>query len=216
MRYEYVLFDLDGTLSNTSPGVFNATDYMIKELGYRDLSMDEKRSILGPPLWQSFHNFFGIDGDELALAIEKYREYYHTKGCYENIEYEGMFDLLKDLKNRGVTLMVATSKPNNVTPQVLEGFGISELFDYVSSPNPEDESDDKSILIKDALNAVGCKDLSKALMVGDRLFDIKASNKVGIDSVGVAFGFGGVDELKEYNATYIVNSPKEILKIVVG
>ncbi|MDD7457213.1 MAG: HAD hydrolase-like protein, partial [Clostridia bacterium] len=154
MRYDYVLFDLDGTLSDTSKGVFNATDYMIEKQGYRKLTASEKRSILGPPLWQSFSNFFGISGKELDRAVELYREYYHPKGCYENTMYDGIVEVLRDLKNKGVTLMVATSKPNNITPKVLDLFGISDLFSYVAAPNPEEESDDKSVLILKALEEV--------------------------------------------------------------
>ncbi|MDY5264563.1 MAG: HAD hydrolase-like protein [Eubacteriales bacterium] len=216
MRYDYVLFDLDGTLSDTSKGVFNATDYMIEKQGYRKLTASEKRSILGPPLWQSFSNFFGISGKELDRAVELYREYYHPKGCYENTMYDGIVEVLRDLKNKGVTLMVATSKPNNITPKVLDLFGISDLFSYVAAPNPEEESDDKSVLILKALEEVGVKDKSKAVMVGDRLFDILGAKKAGIDSIGVTYGFGTKEEHEKYGATYIVDNCYDIEKIVVG
>lgn len=216
MRYDYVLFDLDGTLSDTSRGVFNATDYMIEKLGYRKLSLEEKKSILGPPLWQTFSRFFNVTGEELDRAVELYREYYHKKGCYENKMYDGIVELLNKLKKMGVTLMVATSKPNNITPKVLKSFGISDLFSYVASPNPEDESDDKSVLILKALEEVGVKDKSRAVMVGDRLFDICGAKKSGIDSIGVTFGFGTREEHEKYGATYIVDNCSEIEKIVVG
>ena len=215
-KYDYVLFDLDGTLSNTSKGVFNATDYMISKLRLRPLTEEEKRSILGPPLYQSFHKFFGLEKDDLENAVELYREYYHEKGCYENTMYDGIVELLFKLKKSGIKLMVATSKPNNITPKVLKSFGIYDLFDYIAAPDPKSESDDKSALISTALDAVNCSDKSKALMVGDRLYDIAAANKVGIDSLGVTFGFGSRDELSSYNATYIANNADEIEYVVTG
>lgn len=212
--YKYILFDLDGTLADTSEGVFNATDYMIKKQGYRKLSTAEKRSILGPPLWLSFGNFWNISGEELDTAIELYREYYAINGLKQCKTYDGMVELLESLQKQGKVLLVATSKPSHATPSVLKQLKVDKYFTYVACPAPENESTDKSVLIIDALKNAGCVDYKDAVMVGDRMYDIDGANKVGIDSIGVTFGFGKRQELLEHNATYIVDSAKEIEDIV--
>lgn len=212
--YKYVLFDLDGTIADTSEGVFNATDYMIKKQGYRELSIKEKRSILGPPLWLSFSKFWGIEGKELDRAIELYREYYAANGLKQMKVYDGTIQLFENLKNAGITLLVATSKPNHVTPQVLDYLDITKYFTYVASPNPENESDDKSSLILDALKHANCKDFSEAIMIGDRLYDINGANKAGIDSIGITYGFGSMEELVEHGATFIAHNTIEIERII--
>ena len=212
--YKYVLFDLDGTLANTSPGVFKATDYMIDKLKLRPLTMDEKRSILGPPLWLSFNKFWGIEGKELEDAIELYREFYVSKGFTQNDPYPGNEELLSKLQKEGFILLVATSKPNHATPQVLDSLGYTKYFTYVACPAPENESTDKSVLIIEALTNAGCKNYSEAIMIGDRKFDILGARKAGVDSIGITYGFGSVEELKEAGATYICNSTKEIENIM--
>ena len=212
--YKYVLFDLDGTIADTSEGVFNATDYMIQKQGYRKLSIEEKRSILGPPLWLSFSRFWNISGAELDRAIELYREYYAKYGLVQMKVYDGTIELFENLKNAGISLFVATSKPNHVTPQVLDYLGVTKYFDYVASPNPENESTDKSVLILDCLKHANCTNKSEAIMVGDRLYDINGAVKSGIDSIGITYGFGSREELLSHGATYIADSTKEIERII--
>ena len=212
--YKYVLFDLDGTIADTSEGVFNATDYMISKQGYRNISIEEKRSILGPPLWLSFGRFWNIKGNELDRAIELYREYYAINGLKQMKVYDGTIELFERLKKAGCILLVATSKPNHITPQVLDCLDIAKYFTYVASPNPENESTDKSVLILDALKNSNCTDKSKAIMIGDRLYDIDGANKAGVDSIGITYGFGSKQELVEHGATFIADSTEEIERII--
>jgi len=214
-RFNTVLFDLDGTLTDSSPGIFNCVRHALSLLG-RDIP-DETvlKKFLGPPLRYSFTEFCGLDEDTAVQAVKLYRQRYGTVMTTENALYDGVESMLKQLHNGGMTIGVATSKPEKYAVKILEGFGIKRFFKTVCGATPEDNKTEKAYLIEKALEQCGVTDLSTAVMVGDRFYDIEGARSVGIESIGVLFGYGEREELEKAGADFTAASPDEIVNIIL-
>ena len=215
MKYTHVLFDLDGTLTDPGEGITNSVMYALNKLGIEERDRTKLYKFIGPPLANSFKEFYGFSDEKAWQGVELYREYFGVKGLFENRVYDGMYDLLDTLKEEGVRLYVATSKPTHYTLQILEKFNLSQYFDLVSGCAMNEKNSDKSAIIQYAVDtcSIPC---DKAIMVGDRLYDIKGAKVNNIDSVGVLFGYGSKEELMGEGATYIAETPEDILKIARG
>ncbi len=216
MRYEYVLFDLDGTLTDPATGITNSIMYALKKYSIEVNDRCELYKFIGPPLWDSFEKYYGFSKDEANTAVEYYREYYRDKGIFENFVYEGLEDLLKKLNDKNMTLIVATSKPEVFANQILEHFDIAKYFTYVAGSNLDGTRIKKDEVIKYALQSCSIKDLSKAIMIGDREFDVIGAKKAGIKSIGVLYGYGDRSELENAGADYIVDTVADIEKVLIG
>lgn len=215
VNFSTVLFDLDGTLTDSSPGIFNCVKHALSLLE-RDIP-DETvlRKFLGPPLRYSFTEFCGLDEDTAVQAVKLYRQRYDTVMTTENALYDGVESMLKQLNNSGTTIGVATSKPEKYAVKILEDFGIKRYFKTVCGATPEDNKTEKSYLIEKALEQCGVTDLRTAVMVGDRFYDIEGARAVGIASIGVLFGYGSRPELENAGADFTAASPDEIVKIIL-
>ena len=215
MKYTTVLFDLDGTLVDSGIGVTSSVAYALEKFGITPPPRQELFKFIGPPLTQSFSEFCGFDEEKTMLAIKYYREYYSVKGILECTMYEGVLELMQSLKEKGCKLALATSKPEIYATRVVENKGILPYLDYISAASTDEKTRaTKEAVVEYALELCEEKDREKILMVGDRHFDIKGAATFGVDSVGVTFGYGTKEELKEAGATYIVDSLMEINKIV--
>lgn len=214
-RFNTILFDLDGTLTDSSPGIFNCVKHALTLLG-RDIP-DETvlRKFLGPPLRYSFTEFCGLDEDTAVQAVKLYRQRYDTVMTTENALYDGVESMLKQLHNSGTTIGVATSKPEKYAVKILESFGIKQYFKTVCGATPEDNRTEKAYLIEKALEQCGVTDLSTAVMVGDRFYDIEGARAVGIASIGALYGYGSRPELENAGADFTAASPDEIVKIIL-
>lgn len=215
--YKIILFDLDGTLSDSEPGIRKGIEYSLSKFGIK-LEDEEINKFLGPPIRDSYRDFCGFDEDKCEQAVKYYREYYAEKGLFENTLYPGMRELLCDLKDRGKILMVATSKPQPFTDRILRYFEIDGLFDIIVGASMDGSRDRKADIIRFALSEYGddfLENLSWALMVGDRKYDILGAREVGIDSVGALYGYGSVEELKTAGATYLSETVEGILEYAV-
>lgn len=210
-KYETILFDLDGTLTDSGPGIMNGFEYAIQKMGRSVSDKSQLRKFVGPPLEDSFGNELGYTSEETEKAIIFYRQYYLKKGVYENEVYPGIKDLLKELKEQGKKLAVATSKSIRGTTIVLEHFGLKQYFDVVATSSEERPT--KLDVIRYALEQIGAGDLSCVLMVGDRKYDITAAKEIGIDCAGVLWGYGDREELVTAGATFVVGEPEEILSL---
>jgi phosphoglycolate phosphatase len=214
MGYEYILFDLDGTLTDPLIGITNSVMYALKKYGIEVIHRNELYKFIGPPLRNSFEKYYGFSKDEAKKAVEYYREYYRDKGIFENFVYDGFEDLLKTLKDNSQTLIVATSKPEIFAKQILEHFDIAKYFTYIAGSNLDGTRVEKDEIIKYALESCNIIDLAKAIMVGDREHDIIGAKKVGIDSIGVLFGYGNREELEKAGADFIVDTIEDIGKVL--
>lgn len=216
MKYEYILFDLDGTLTDSGIGITNSVMYALKKYGIEVSDRRELFRFIGPPLWYSFENYYRFSREEAKKAVEYYREYYRDKGIFENLLYDGVEDLLKKLKDNNKILIVATSKPEVFAKQILEYFDIAKYFTYIAGSNLDGTRTKKDEVIRYALESCNITDLSKVVMIGDREHDIIGAKKIGINSIGVLFGYGNRDELEKAGADFIANTVEDIERILVG
>ena len=211
--YDYFLFDLDGTLTDPGLGITNSVAYALGKYG---ITVEDRRELypfIGPPLRQSFSEFYGFDEEKTKEAVAFYREYFSEKGLFENEVYEGIPEVLSQLKQAGKKLLVATSKPEEFTNRILEHFGLAEYFDFVAGATMDETRNEKADIIAYALEQIADADKSKIVMVGDRKFDILGARENGIDSIGVLYGYGSRTELEEAQATFIVEKPEDLLRL---
>lgn len=216
--YKYIFFDLDGTLTQSEFGIMAAATKALNHFGIETPIQEILKKFIGPPLYVSFHDFYKLSEEDSQEAIKIYREYYVKEGVYQAPLYPGITEMLKELKNAGCTLMITTSKPETMAVTVAKNDGIFEYFDGIIGPALDEHDPNKAILIKRALKALGTDDsdkdfLKNCLMIGDRFYDIEAACEIGIDSIGVLYGYGNEQELKEAGSTYIVKNVQDILKI---
>lgn len=212
--YHTILFDLDGTLTDPGIGITNSVSYALQKFGIRVTDRTRLYKFIGPPLNESFQEFLGFSVEESQRAVAYYREYYGEKGIYENQMYDGVEPLLADLQAKGKKLVLATSKPEKFAVQILEHFHIEKYFDFVVGSNMDGSRSKKAEVLTYALKQMEITDKSPVVMVGDREHDIFGAAQVGIDSIGVLYGYGSKEELRDAGATYIVNVPEEIADII--
>ena len=214
--FEYILFDLDGTLTDPKLGITSSVQYALRALGIEEPSLDRLEPFIGPPLADSFREFYGLEGERLATAIDKYRERFATQGIFENEIYPGIPQMLADLKAKDKLLAIASSKPTLFVEQILEHFEIGKYFDHVVGSNMDGTRGTKEEVVEETLRQMLTVEMTPAqkrdavAMVGDRKFDIEGARAHGITSVGVLFGHAPEGELEEARADYIVNSVRSL------
>ena len=211
-----VLFDLDGTLSDSFEGVANSVAYALEAFGIHDTDRAGMRRCIGPPLNVSFHDFYGMDEEQAWAATEKFRERYNVIGLYENTVYPGIPELLRGLRAAGRTLMVATGKPTPTAREVLRHFDILDLFTVVSGPEFDGTRGTKREQITWALEQAGITDPTRAVMVGDRHYDILGAKETGVAAVGVLYGFGSREELIAAGADCVAESVSHLRALLTG
>lgn len=212
---DVIFFDLDGTLTDSGDGIKNSAAYALNKFGIPVPDRNELNKFIGPPLVGSFRNLFGMSDSDADLAVVYYREYYAVKGIFENSLYDGVKDMLEALKKAGKTIVLATSKPEIYANQILKYFDIHDYFTHACGAEMDHKRTDKHEVIEYALETAGVTDRSRVIMVGDRLHDIEGAKKSGLDSIGVTFGYGSEDELKNAGADYIVNDAKELTELLL-
>ncbi len=207
--YKYLLFDLDGTLTESGPGIMNAAEYALKYYGIDGEGRDKLKKFIGPPLKDSFMRFYGFDEYKALEAIVKFREYYNTKGWCENSPYPGVPEMLAGLKESGYVLIVATSKIERQAVRICEHFGLDiYLDDIVGSDDTTRTKKDE--VIRYVFEKHGIDDLSEVIMIGDREHDILGAKATGIKSMGVLYGYGNYEELEKAGADVIVERVEDI------
>lgn len=213
--YNVILFDLDGTLTDSGIGITNSVKYSLRKFGI-DMTDSEQQlnKFIGPPLHESFQMFCGFTKEESAKAVKYYREYYKETGLFENTVYEGIEELLVKLKESGRKIIVATSKPELFARQILDHFGLAKYFTYIAGANMDETRTNKLEVIAYALESCGIEDLSNVIMIGDREYDIFGAKAIGVDSIGVLYGYGSLEELTNANATYIAEKVEDIYEII--
>lgn len=209
--YKYILFDLDGTLTNPEIGITSSVMYALEKFNIKVEDRKVLHPFIGPPLKYSFQTFYGLSEEESELAIKFYRERFSVTGLFENEVYEGVENLLQELRTSGKTLIIATSKPEEFTLRILEHFDLLKYFDFVAGATMDGSRGEKADVITYALEISGIEDKSQAIMIGDRNYDILGAKENGLDSIGVLYGFGDYEELTEAGANYIAKKVEDIL-----
>lgn len=214
--YEYILFDLDGTLTDPKEGITKSVAYALESFGIHVEDLDSLCKFIGPPLKESFMVYYELDDAQGDQAVEKYRERFAVTGLFENKVYPGIREMLEFLKEQGKTLLVATSKPSIYARQILEHFDLMKYFTFLSGSELDGTRVDKAEVITYALQENKIQDLSKVIMIGDREHDIIGANKNGIDSIGVLYGYGCREEFEKNQASYVAKQVEELKEILLG
>lgn len=212
--YDTIIFDLDGTLTDSGPGIKNSARYALDKY---NVEVDEKslNSFIGPPLVDSFMKAGGFDREKALEAVQVYREYFTAKGMFENSVYDQMEETLKALKAAGKTIMVATAKPEVFARQILEYFNLIQYFDFIGGALMNETRTSKKEVLRYVIEANDI-DVTKTLMVGDRQDDAGAALGENIDILGVLYGYGTIEELENAGVKNFVNSPAEIKDFVLS
>lgn len=213
---KYILMDLDGTITDPKIGITKSVQYSLKSFGINVDNLDSLCKFIGPPLLDSFMNFYGFSEDEANKAIIKYREYYTDIGIFENDVFKGMETLLINLKKAGKRLIVATSKPEVFARRIMEHFGLSDYYEDICGASLDNSRSSKEAVIRYALEKNKITDYSEVVMVGDRLHDIVGAKAVGLFSVGVLFGYGSREELEEAGADRIAETVEDVYPMVIN
>ena len=209
----FVLFDLDGTLTDPGEGITNSVIYAMKAHGFEPPPTEELYSVIGPPLSDSFRRLCGVDKEKAGEMILTYREYYADRGIYENKLYPGIADALARLKDAGKTLAVATSKPEMYALRIIEHFGLSEYFALVGGCMPDESRAKKADVIAYVLEGLGAAP-EAAVMVGDKEHDIIGARNAGIRCIGVLYGYGSKEEIESARPERIAETVSELEKIL--
>jgi len=211
--FSTVLFDLDGTLTDPGLGITNSVAYSLKKFGIEIEDRKELYKFIGPPLHDSFMKYYGFSEKEAETAIVYYREYFRDTGIFENKVYDGIENLLKEIKTSGRKIILATSKPEEFAKRILVHFELDKYFDFAAGATMDTSRSKKGDVIAYALKGSGCS-AENAVMIGDRLHDILGAKENGLASIGVLFGYGSREELENAGADYIAETVEDILKII--
>ena len=215
MLYEHIFFDLDGTLSDPSEGIANGIMYAQKKWGLPCGPRSDYYKFIGPPMPQSFCDFLGFSHEDAVRFLACFREYYSVTGIFENRLFDGMAELLHTLKAHGAKLYVATTKPQPFADRLMEHFGIADCFACVSGCGLDGLRNSKREVIEYARDSCGV-DMTKAVLIGDRMFDAAGARECGIPCVGVEYGFGGREELEAAGAVHVVATVEELGEYLLG
>lgn len=196
MTYKYILFDLDGTLTNPEEGITKSVVYSLEKQGIEVYPREKYQHFIGPPLDDSY-KAMGMDEDQISKSIRLYRERFETKGWRENIPYEGIKELLECLQHDHI-LGVATSKPTFFAEKILQYFDLAKYFKVIVGSNLDRTRIKKSEVIEETLRQLGNPEIKEVLMIGDRLHDVEGAAEHQMDVVRVLYGFGERDEHLSY------------------
>lgn len=213
MRYKYIFFDLDGTLTDPKEGITKCVQYALDCYGIHE-ETDNLLDFIGPPLVDSFMEFYGFSEDKALAAVEKYRERFAKIGIFENKVYDGVCEMLQKLTDSGRVPVLATSKPKVFADVIVKKFRLRPYLKMVSGSELDGTRNNKDEVIEYALKKLGCP-VESVIMVGDRRQDIIGAKKCGVASCGVRFGYAEPNELEEAGADYIVNSIDELTELLM-
>lgn len=213
-KIENILFDLDGTLTDPKEGIVNSILYALDKMGIQENSPHELDSFIGPPLLESFQMRYELDNEKADEIVIAYREYFSTKGLFENILYDGIAEVLESLHTQKYKLFVATSKPTVYSEQILEHFDLKKYFTEIIGSNVDNTRTDKTEIIAHVISTHGLQ-ANKSIMIGDTKFDMIGAKNNSLKTVGVTYGYGSHEDLKYHNPDYIVKTCAEIRSIFV-
>ena len=210
MIYSDFLFDLDGTLTDPGLGIKNSIRYALKKFGLPELEERTLDQFIGPPLLDSFQLYCGVSREDSHTLLRLYREYFSEHGLYENTVYDGVEETLAELCRRGKRLHLATSKPEPYAKKILEHFDLLRYFTFVGGSTMDETRTDKAEVVAYVLASAEL-DPRKCVMIGDRRYDVEGGKANGLSTVGVLFGYGDREELKD--ADRLVESPLQWLTV---
>ena len=220
--YQYLLFDLDGTLTDSAEGIIKCVQYAAEKMGAEYKDAKELRVFVGPPLSESFQKVYGFSKEESQQAIAYYRERFKPIGMFENAVYDGIPELLRKMKENGKVNLIASSKPEEFVKTILEHFDIAKYFDIIVGASMDESRNTKEAVIEEALFQLKSTDQygqygdDKCVMIGDRKYDIQGAKYFGLRNIGVSYGFAPEGELEEAGADVIVDTVAELTETLLS
>ena len=215
LNYDWLLFDLDGTLTDPFEGITRSVEYALNAFG---IEVEDRRTLapfIGPPLVESLTERYGFTMEDAVAAVAKYREYFAVKGLYENELFEGIPELLNDCRKAGYKISMATSKPTHYAKIIAEHFDIARYFDAIHGSSLDGSRITKSSVVAEAVREEGL-DPERALMIGDRRHDVEGAREHGIKTVGVLYGYGSREEHTAAGAAYIAKDLDELRELLIA
>lgn len=209
-----VLFDLDGTLSNSKEGITKCVQYALKHFGIEEPDRDKLEIFIGPPLVDSFMNFYGMSLEDAKIATAKYRERYTPIGIHEASMYPGTRECIEELKKQGYIIGMASSKPEEYCRIILEDFGILDLFDDVVGATMDGRIDSKEEVLMEVFRRWSHYGKDEMCLIGDSIYDVEGANLVGIPCIAVSYGFGDVKEMTEAGAVAVIDNLIELPEVL--
>lgn len=220
--YQYLLFDLDGTLTDSKEGIIKCVQYALEKIGIIEKDVEKLKVFVGPPLQESFKMMYGFDDETTNKAIAYYRERFKPIGMFENKVYDGIPELLKTMKEHGKINLIASSKPEVFVKTILEHFDILKYFDIVVGASLDESRNSKEAVIEEALSQLKMADQNgqysddKCVMIGDRKYDINGAKYFGLRNIGVSYGFAPEGELEVAGAEVIVDTVEELTQVLLS
>ena len=215
MSFKYILFDLDGTLSDSASGITRSVAYALERFGIREKAED-LGYFVGPPLIDAFREKYNMTAEQADDAVKFFRERFSLKGILENEPYDGVKELLEKLYNAGKKIILATSKPEKFAREIIERYGFTKYFTFVGGACMDEKTRmHKDEVIAYCLGQCGIKDASDFIMVGDRSHDVEGAKKFGIPTAGVLYGYGSKDELINAGACEVFETPEALCEYLL-
>lgn len=213
MKKDYIFFDFDGTLVDTGAGIFDSLNYAFEKMGEPILSEQDMRKYIGPPLEWSFMNYNNMNEDEAAETSKHFRVNYKAKGVEMHSLYDGVEEMLCKLHEKGKILALATSKPEDFAVKILKDYDLYKYFDVISGATFDGTRSSKMEVLNHAIELCKPDDLEKCVLVGDTENDVIGAKQAGIDCVGVLYGFGSDEQLKNAGAVKTVATPQDVINL---
>ena len=209
--YSVVLFDLDGTLTESGIGITRSVAHALRKHGIEETDQAKLDRFIGPPLIDMFQQLYGFSEEEARQGVEDFREYFSVKGIFENRVYDGVEEMLQALQKAGKTCVLATSKPEEYAVQIMERFGLAKYFAKICGATMDEKRTDKAEVIAYALEGL---EKENVIMVGDREHDVLGARANGLETIGVLYGYGSREELEQAGAAHMADTPMDILKYI--
>lgn len=213
-QFNYIFFDLDGTMIDSGDGITLSVQYALKKMGIIEKELSALKVFVGPPLKDSFMYYYGFSDEEAEKAISYYRIYYESRGILRCWPYKRVEKLLSFIENTGRKAVIATSKPELFARRIVQHLHMSEMFEYIAGASMDGKIIKKSDVIAYAMEEIGADDPSRILMVGDRKYDVIGARANGIKTAGVLYGYGSYPELLDAGADYIAQNVSELAEVI--
>lgn len=217
MKYKIAIFDLDGTITDSGPGIVNSIRYALEKYSLPVPEEKVLRTFIGPPLKEQFQAVCGLNEEESARMVDAYREYYTEKGIFENSVYSGVPEMLEQMKEAGVRILMATAKPEKFARRIAEHFDFAKYFEFIGGACMDGRRTDKYEVIEYVIRQCGISEEEResAVMIGDRSHDMIGAAKAGLHSLGVLYGYGDRAELEGAGAEMIAETPEEVCGLIL-
>ncbi len=214
--YNTIFFDLDGTLTDPAEGITGAVAHSLREMGLEPGDRKALVSFIGPPLFDSYAQTYGFNEEQTRQAVTYFRDYFQRQGIFENRVFDGIPELLENLHRSGKTIVLASSKPEVFCRQILEHFGLLRWFDFVAGATFDESRVEKADVLRYALDSLHLTPDHSMVMVGDRKHDADGARQVGLDCIGVLYGYGLEEELEQAGCAHIAPTVEALKQLLLS